>query len=262
MTASKLITLVSVMLSVLAIAPIDSNALQAKLHAGAMKPTPGARCNGSEAALGSSNVGENGAATTAVNIWAIERPSNHSVIGYVVKSFDGKFWYEPPVPGLSYEEISETSASILGRQTFVFDGCFSTDLPSNLVLNLRPTRKPALITMIVPASYFQPMAERMTCDNSMETGGPIAGGDGIARYIQSIAELRDKQGNAVGWIYLAQDVHGGSAEYAQGNHDMSSQDRAALNLFVTTAPLSSVALLMHAIPTDLDPAKCSASHKS
>ena len=48
--------------------------------------------------------------------------------------------------------------------------------------------------MIVPTSYFLSMPARSACDNSMETGAPIAGEDGVARYIRSIAELHDVRG--------------------------------------------------------------------
>jgi hypothetical protein len=103
------------------------------------------------------------------------------------------------------------------------------------------------------------MPERSACDNSMETGAPIAGEDGVARYVRSIAELHDDEGTLVGWIYLATDVKGGKAEYVQGKREMSPPDRTVLKIRLTTNDRSSVALLTSALPGKLTPAKCSAS---
>ena len=105
------------------------------------------------------------------------------------------------------------------------------------------------------------MTERMTCSGSMETGSPIAAGDGVARYLRSVAELHDSGGNVVGWVYLAADQRGAVAEYVQANKQMSEQDRGSFRIRLTSGSLSSIALLAQAVPRNLTVAKCSPSRE-
>ena len=125
---SSIFTLLATAL--LAANPPAEPPLVTHLPAGIQAPKVGARCFDSEAALGTSNVQGSGAASTVVNIWAIERPSDSSIVGFVIKAFDGSYWYESPVPGFDYERVDAPRASILilGRLKMV--GCFRSDLPA------------------------------------------------------------------------------------------------------------------------------------
>jgi len=110
--------------------------------------------------------------------------------------------------------------------------------------------------MIVPIAYFRSMPERASCDGSMEIGAPVVAGDGVVRYIKSIAELRDNRGLPLGWVYLAYSADGRPGEYAQANRYMSPADRSVLVVRIIAGPLSSVASLKRALPSDLKLAKC------
>jgi hypothetical protein len=91
----------------------------------AVVPRAGATCFGSVTNLGYDNIpGGSGKPTTVVNIWAIERESDSSIVGYVAKTFNGSLWYEPPLTGLGYERIDDIAGSILESQRIKFVGCF------------------------------------------------------------------------------------------------------------------------------------------
>ncbi len=93
----------------------------------------------------------------------------------------------------------------------------------------------------------------------METGSPIvASGDRAAGYIRSIAELRDADGNSVGWIYLVEHTDKGQAEYVQANGTMNGHDLGYFHIRLTSGSLSSVGRL-NGLPGDLKVQKCSIS---
>lgn len=98
----------------------------AKLPKGMTAPAVGATCRGSKSALGTSNVGRNGPATTVVNIWALSTQDSPKA-GFLVKAHDGSFWYESPV-GISYQRVSAEAAAVLDGPTVDIAGCFSKDL--------------------------------------------------------------------------------------------------------------------------------------
>ena len=91
----------------------------------------------------------------------------------------------------------------------------------------------------------------------METGSPIVAGDGRPRYVRSIVKLVNRDGNVVGWVYLADDDHHNRAQYVQANRSMSVADRLVLELRANgDASQSNVALLKNALPTDLRAQAC------
>lgn len=111
--------------------------------------------------------------------------------------------------------------------------------------------------MIIPPTFFPAMVERAACHGSMQTGDPVAATDRRTRYIRSILEIKDARGQLVGWVYLADDEHGGDqAEYIQGNRKMSNSDLRATNIHATGSPLTSVSLLSNALPADLNTVAC------
>jgi|SRR5579863_1605234 len=116
-----------------------------------------------------------------------------------------------------------------------------------------------MIGLPVPAAIYAAVPDRSTCDNSMESGAPIVGRDGVTRYIESFAELVDRSGNSVGWVYLAKSRGAARAEYVQGNALMKKSDRTRLGVRQTTGTLTSVALLGGMLPADLRLQRCSVS---
>lgn len=103
-----------------------------RLPAGSTTPKAGAACLGSPPALqlGTGNIGipNSGKATTVVNFWGVERAADSSLVGYIVKTFNGHFWYVPPVP-VRGEQIDERTAVDLVGAPFKYVGCFTKDLP-------------------------------------------------------------------------------------------------------------------------------------
>ena len=104
----------------------------ARLPAGSTAPKVNADCLGSRATmqLGTDNIGtpDNVKATTIVNIWGVERPSDSSLVGYILKTFNGHFWYVPPVP-MRGEQIDEQAAAGWLDAHYKYVGCFTKDLP-------------------------------------------------------------------------------------------------------------------------------------
>ena len=94
---------------------------------------------GSELALGgdlatSSTSGVLGSKpSTVVNIWAIQRRSDASVVGYVVKTFDGALWYEAPISGLDAQKLGDVQSHMLANQPLTFRSCFRNDLPDSAI---------------------------------------------------------------------------------------------------------------------------------
>lgn len=101
------------------------------LPPGTNAPRPGATCGASSTALGTSNVSGSGRATSAVNVWVIQRTSDDATAGYIVKAENGSLWYEPPLRGLNYEPLDEVSIGVLAHQAVRFVGCFTSDLPGS-----------------------------------------------------------------------------------------------------------------------------------
>jgi len=103
-----------------------------RLPAGNTTPKANAACLGSPPTvqLGTGNVGTpyNGKATTVVDIWGVERAADSSLVGYIVKTFNGHFWYVPPIP-MYGEQIDEQAAVDLVGAPFKYVGCFTKDLP-------------------------------------------------------------------------------------------------------------------------------------
>lgn len=95
------------------------------LPKGSNVPTVGATCHGSSA-LGTSNTYGSGKATTIVNIWEITEPKSGSTLGWLVKSFDGRFWYEDPLHW-KYHLINSLDEAVFAHE-FTFVPCFSHDL--------------------------------------------------------------------------------------------------------------------------------------
>ncbi len=93
----------------------------------------------------------------------------------------------------------------------------------------------------------------------MEIGGPaVAAGDHVPRYIGAIAELRDRKDHVVGWVYLVSDLKGRELQYAQANRKMSHSDMTALGL-MDGSNLSSLSILNHSLPNDLEVRPCPAT---
>lgn len=84
-------------------------------------------------ALGTANVYGSGARTTAVNIWMIKPQGSSVVLGYLIKAFNGTFWYEPPVPGVGYQQVSVAAMAMIERQHLTIEGCFTGDLPARFI---------------------------------------------------------------------------------------------------------------------------------
>jgi len=112
--------------------------LEGRFTTGSMVTTPraGAQCMGSIAALGTSNIGaanadgiQNDKATSVVNIWAMNRKPYGTIVGYIVKTYDGTLWYEPPVDGLQSQKLGDDQSRMLANQPITFVGCFKRDLP-------------------------------------------------------------------------------------------------------------------------------------
>ena len=89
-------------------------------------PRVGISCDGSTEALGTGNAVGNGWATSVVNIWSIVDTRNHSTIGWIVKSADGRFWYEDILGFI--REITSSSADTFFRPNLKLRSCFSKDL--------------------------------------------------------------------------------------------------------------------------------------
>jgi len=78
-------------------------------------------------ALGTSNTTGNGKATSVINIWAIYGTDPKTALGWIVKSFDGRLWYEDPL-GLTNVDLSQTVGIISHDPKYSFVGCFNRDL--------------------------------------------------------------------------------------------------------------------------------------
>jgi hypothetical protein len=122
-------------LTLLGATPGGKAELEARFTTGAIVNTTrqGMQCMNSTAVLGTSNIGgsgglQSGNATTVVNIWSIGRKSDGTNVGYVVKTFNGALWYEPPVDGLSYQPLGDTESHMLANQSITFTSCFGGDL--------------------------------------------------------------------------------------------------------------------------------------
>lgn len=106
--------------------------LVAKLPTGNVVPKPGLACNGSDYVLGTSNIATankssvlNSAASTVVNIWSITREkSADMVLGWIVKTYDGKLFYTNAA-GFLGEEITQKN---VGFGDLIFHACFVHDL--------------------------------------------------------------------------------------------------------------------------------------
>ena len=113
-------------------------------------------------------------------------------------------------------------------------------------------------SMIVPAAFFLSLPERTSCRGSMETGSSIAAaGDKRGSYIKSIAKIVSRNGDVVGWVYLADDgSNKGTAEFVQANQVMNFGDMATLHLRAGGKDLSSVSRLKVSLPRGLMASKC------
>lgn len=115
--------------------------------------------------------------------------------------------------------------------------------------------------MIVPAAYFHQMSERVKCDGSWETGSVVVAQDKKVRYIRSIAELTDRNGVIVGWIYLADDYGKDEAEYVHGADAMPETDVRLLGLRRLSSGGTDAALLRNALPKGITIRVCSVPTK-
>jgi hypothetical protein len=70
----------------------------------------------------------NTAATSVVNVWLIRNKANERE-GWVIKTFDGTFWYGAPI-GLSAQKVDDAYATRLSSADFHLTGCFKGDLDS------------------------------------------------------------------------------------------------------------------------------------
>ena len=100
--------------------------LMERLPPGMNMPRAGENCAGSLSVLGTSNVQGSGTSTTVVNIWGIHADDN-SPRGFLVRSQNGRLWYEDPM-GLRYQEITETNAGVFLGNGVHYVGCFQRDL--------------------------------------------------------------------------------------------------------------------------------------
>lgn len=117
------------MLAIVMVAAIaTANPLQARLPVGLYAPDAGATCRGSSSALGTSNTASaRGVADTVVNIWQIERVASGATLGWIVRTHDGRLWYEDPVP-FEYQEIRRNNAGIFLGPGLKYNACFKADL--------------------------------------------------------------------------------------------------------------------------------------
>lgn len=103
------------------------------LPAGTAAPRVNGACLGSPATyqLGTDNIGQpdNVKSTTIVNIWGIERAADSSVVGYVIKTFNGWLWYLPPVPMPAQSIADNYERAALLDPSLKIIGCFTHDLP-------------------------------------------------------------------------------------------------------------------------------------
>ena len=128
--------------------------------------------------------------------------------------------------------------------------------------NATATAHPA--TAISP-SLFTAMPERTRCDISMEVGGPlITTDDNKTRYIDSILELADDDGQTVGWVYRASAPNGhDNAEYVQANRHMQKPVADKLGVrFAGNALTSLSKLRMNPRVVGLQVRRCSATSRS
>ena len=117
--------LASILLSVIA---LTSNPLQARLPPGPNGPTAGATCHGSPAALGTSNTETaSGTADTVVNIWQVVRASSGEGLGWIMRTHDGRLWYQDPVP-YQYQFIAPDNVGLFLGPTVKYVACFQRDL--------------------------------------------------------------------------------------------------------------------------------------
>jgi hypothetical protein len=119
-------------------APSGRSELEDRFATGTMlnAPAAGAQCMGSDLALGTSDLATaapsgvlGSKASSVVNIWAIRRKSDASIVGYVAKTFDGVLWYEAPVEGLNAQKLDDAQSHMLANQPLTFTSCFQNDLP-------------------------------------------------------------------------------------------------------------------------------------
>lgn len=110
----------------------------------------------------------------------------------------------------------------------------------------------------VPSTLFADMPGHVACSGSPALTGnalQLPGGQG-APQVKSIAEVHDKNGVLVGWIYLSGDLP--AAEYVQGNSEMTAPAIKLLRLMPGEMGMTSVSKLTSWPANDLRAMPCAA----
>ena len=109
------------------------NGFLSRLPIGDETPTVSASCKGSGSELGTMSIGGADKEHSIVNIWAINRKGWNGYVGWIVKTYGGRYYYEGLIGG-DYIDVSE-GYGILDGPYISFVGCFRDDLPGSLLGN-------------------------------------------------------------------------------------------------------------------------------
>ena len=110
--------------------------------------------------------------------------------------------------------------------------------------------------MVIPPGVFGDLPPQVRCSGSaVAVGAPLIVNDDAVARVRSIAELRDRAGTLVGWVYLADRD---DRIYAQANETMKDPDLRALQLRraqvpgpSSIAPLAAAPLSLRVVPCTL-----------